>query len=309
MNESSRWVRDGIAYGVLAHIFWGLIPLYFKNLDGVPAREILAHRVVWSALLLAGLVTLSGRWGDMRRAYADPFTRTRLALSTAFIGLNWYVYIYSVVSGQIVQAVLGYFILPMVNVALAIIIFGERPRPLQWFALALASVGVAVLVYSVGVFPWIAITLAVSFSSYGAIRKTTPVDGIVGLTVETAYLTPLALAFLVYWATEGRLGFGRDGWRADLLIAFSGVATTLPLICYTQAVRRLNFTTIGFLQFVSPSIALLFAVFRYNEAFTADHAKSYGFIWAGLAVFVADAVFHTRRTRRAVRSIPVPAAS
>jgi chloramphenicol-sensitive protein RarD len=286
----------GLLYGIAAYAIWGVIPLYFKAVESIPAFELLMHRIVWSAVLLVLLLTLTGRWGTFQTAITQRKTLTRLLCSTLFIGCNWYVFIYSVVSHQTVQGSLGYFILPLVNVAFGMVIFHERLRQLQGVALGLAGLGVVILVIWSGVFPWISLILAVSFTIYGVLRKSTPVDPLVGLSIETLLLTPFALAMLLYWGNLGTLHFTSQGWELDLLILFSGLVTTVPLICYGQAVKRLQLITIGFLQYISPSIALMIAIFAFREPFSLAQQVSFGLIWVGLLLFTLDAAGVGRRS-------------
>lgn len=295
MHDSRSQTRIGLLYGVAAYGIWGVIPLYFKAVDRVPARELLAHRIVWSALLLLVLLTMMGKWGAFRRAIASRRTLGRLLMSTVFIACNWYMFIYSVVSGQAVQGALGYFILPLVNVAFGMLFFREKLRRLQSTALACAAIGVLVLIVWKEIFPGIALTLAFSFTFYGVIRKSTPVDAIVGLSIETLLLTPIAMGFLVWLRSDNELRFLSGTGVETTLILLSGVITTIPLICYAEAVRRLKLITIGFLQYISPSIALLIAVLRFNEPFDLGQQICFGLIWIALLLFTVDAVRHSNR--------------
>jgi chloramphenicol-sensitive protein RarD len=289
-GSAEKALRAGLLYGLAAYILWGLVPLYFKSVGKVPPSEILAQRIVWSALLLLALLATTGRLSSLAAAFCSRRALGMLALSTLFIATNWYVFIYSVVTNQILRGSLGYFILPIVNVAIGTVFFHERMRPLQWVALACAAAGVCVLIVWLGLLPWIALTLALTFSVYGVIRKHAPVEGTVGLAVETLLLAPLALGFLLIWNDQGRLVFGQSGWEIDTLIILSGLVTTVPLIFFAQAVRRLRIVTIGFMQYISPSLAFLIAVFFYGEPFSREYQAGYSLIWCGLAVFVWDAL-------------------
>ena len=292
--------RIGLLYGLGAYVLWGLVPLYFKNVQAVPPREMLAHRIVWSALLLSILLAIAGKLKQLAAVFRSRHALTFLLLSTIFIASNWYVFIYSVLTGQILQGSLGYFILPLVNVAVGTIFFGERMRFPQWIALCFAIVGVLVLIFWLGLFPWIALTLAFSFSAYGILRKHAPVESTVGLTVETLILTPLALGCLLMWGASGTLAFGHGNRDIDVLIALSGIVTTIPLILFGQAVQRLRIVTIGFLQYISPSLAFLIAVLHYDETFPPAYQVGYGMIWCGLAVFVGDAIWRARRPKEEI---------
>ena len=303
MGESTdSAARSGLLYGVAAYGLWGLMPLYFSAVP-VSSQEMLAQRIVWSAFLLAAVLTAFSRWKVFAACLARRRTAALLGLSTLLIGLNWYAFIYGVMTRQTLQTSLGYFILPLVNVAIGMIFFGERLRTAQAVAITLATCGVVVLVAANGAVPWIALCLAFSFSLYGVIRKQVPVDGVTGLSVETFLLTPIALAFLALWATEGQLGLGAIDRGTDAMIVLSGLATTVPLVCFAQAVRRLRLVTIGFLQYLSPTIAFLVAVLALGEEFTPAHQKSFALIWAGLAVFVFDALRSATR-RGESRELP-----
>lgn len=297
--------RAGLLYALGAYGLWGLVPLYFKNV-ACPPQEIVAHRVLWSGLFLALVLTALGRWRDVAAAVRARRTVLMLLASAYLVAANWYVYVYATTSGQITQASLGYFILPLVNVFAGIALFGERLRGPQAVALAIAAAGVVYLTVGIGTFPWISLTLAVSFAVYGIVRKVVPVDGVVGLFVETALLAPTATIFLVVWERAGVLRFGHVGRELDGLIAVSGVVTTLPLVCFAQAVRRVSLVTIGVIQYLSPTLQLVVAVLVYDEAFDADRQISFGLIWIGLAVYVADAVRVAARRRARPAEEPVP---
>jgi chloramphenicol-sensitive protein RarD len=295
VDGSTSQTRIGFLYGLAAYGWWGLVPFYFDAVSQIPSQEVLAHRIVWSALLLILVITGLRQWPTFIRCAQSRETMIRLMLSTTLIGCNWYVYIYSVLSKQALQGSLGYFILPLVNVGVGLLFFGEKLRPAQVVALVLASLGVAVQIIQLGVFPWIALTLAFSFCFYGVVRKQTPVDAIVGLTIETLLLTPISLFVIGIWAVNGELVFAHRTFWLDGLVILSGVVTTVPLICFSQAMRRLPLITMGFLQYISPTIAFFIAVLYLGESFTPTHQISFAFIWAGLAVFVIDAIRATRK--------------
>ena len=294
-------VRTGLIYGLAAYGIWGIVPVYFKLVGAIPPRELLAHRIVWSALFLLGLLAITGKL----RAFANVFSNRRalgmLALSTMFIAGNWYVFIYSVMTNQILQGSLGYFILPLVNVAFGTLFFGEKMRPPQWAALIFATGGVLVLILWLGIVPWIPLTLAFSFSIYGIIRKHAPVEGTVGLTVETVLLSPIALTCLLFWANNDGLVFGNTDGTLDAMVVLSGLITSVPLIFFAKAVQRLRLVTIGFLQYISPTLAFSIAVLVYHEPFPLPYQVGYGLIWCGLAIFVGEALYRGWRSRRPLR--------
>jgi chloramphenicol-sensitive protein RarD len=292
--DQQRDARQGILYGLAAYGWWGLVPLYFKVLtDKVPPLEVFAHRIVWSVLLLAALLALLRRWADLGRCLRTPRLRHALLLTTLLIATNWYMYIYGVSDQQVVQTSLGYFITPLVNVVLGVCLLGERLRRLQWLAVGLAAGGVTLLTVAGGALPWIALSIALSFGFYGLLRKTLPVDGLTGLSVETLFLLPAAAGYLVYLGLAGELTLGRDAVLDGYLLA-SGVVTAVPLLCFGQAARRLRLTTLSFLQYLSPSLQLLIAVAVFHEAFPPVKQASFACIWLALAVFSADSVLTLR---------------
>jgi chloramphenicol-sensitive protein RarD len=296
--------RTGLLYAVAAYTMWGLVPLYFKSVE-CPPKEIVAHRVLWSAAFLAAVLTSFGRWRDVWAAFRSRKTVLMLFVSAYLVAGNWYVYVYATDSGQITQASLGYFILPLVNVSAGIAFFGDRLRPAQAVALLIAAAGVVYLAVGLGELPWISLTLAVSFAVYGIVRKIVPVDGLVGLSVETVLLAPTAIVLLLVWESAGQVVFGHRDRQLDALIALSGVVTTVPLICFAQAVRRVSLVTVGVVQYLSPSLQLLVAVLVYGEPFATRHQVSFGLIWTGLAIYVADGVRAAAR-RRAEGPPPEP---
>ncbi|MBI3410324.1 MAG: EamA family transporter RarD [Planctomycetes bacterium] len=301
--------REGMIYALVAYGSWGLVPLYFVALrDVVPAAEILAQRVVWSLVFLALLIALSHRWQSLWLALRTPWVRWNLILSALLVGCNWYLYITAVVSHQVAQGALGYFINPLVNVLLGMLFFRERLRPLQWVALAAACTGVVLLTVNAGEFPGLALALAFSFGFYALVRKKLPVDGLIGLSAETLFLWPLAGAYLVYLHASARASLGADSLRLDLLLMGSGVVTAVPLLCFGQATQRLPLSTLGFLQYLSPSLQFLLAVLVLGEDFDAERLLSFGFIWAGLAVFTVDSIRSHRLSRAPKVEEPTPLA-
>lgn len=291
---SAGTTRAGLLYGLAAYGWWGLVPLYFKAIDRIPPLEILAQRIVWSMLFLAVLLRAVGRWNEVKRCFHRPMIWTFLA-TTLLIAANWYVFILSVERKQVVQTSLGYFITPLMNVGLGMFFFRERLRRLQWLALTLAVAGVLIFALAHHELPWLALSLAGSFGLYGLLRKTLPVDGLIGLSVESLLLLPVAGGYLL-WQLEHQ-ALGQYGWQFDVLLLFSGVVTAVPLMCFAQAVRRLPLTTVGFLQYLSPSLSFLLAVLVFQEPFEDIKWVSFAFIWTALAIFSVDAVRTYRRTR------------
>jgi chloramphenicol-sensitive protein RarD len=280
--------RRGLLYGVAAYGMWGLIPIYFKAVSSVPALEVLAHRVVWSAAMLLLFVIVRGRAQEAGGVLRDRRTLVTLLLSTALIATNWFLFIWAVAHDRILEASLGYFINPLVNVLLGTVFLGERLSPSARVAVVLAAVGVAIQVVIVGAPPWIALTLAFSFGLYGLLRKTARVGSVIGLTIETSLLAPIAVGFLVWVERSGALSFGSHDLRTDVLLLLAGAVTALPLLFFTGAARRLPLATLGFLQYLAPTGQFLLAVLAYGEPLTAAHLATFGCIWTALAVFTRD---------------------
>jgi chloramphenicol-sensitive protein RarD len=280
--------RSGLLYAGSAFFIWGIVPVYFARLRAVSALEIIAHRLVWSTVFLAGLLALTRGFRELRVVLARPRTLAMLALTAALVGINWLTFVWSVNAGRLLDASLGYFITPQVNVLLGFLFLGERLRRTQWVALLLAAAGVLNQVWQLGQLPWIALVLALSFGSYGLFRKRIPVDPITGLLVETALGTPLALAYLVYLARAGSLQFGRLGWQMDAMLMFLGVVTAVPLMLFTAGAQRLRLVTIGFLQYLPPSMTFVLASAVYGEPLGRARVLTFVFIWAGILLYAAD---------------------
>jgi chloramphenicol-sensitive protein RarD len=279
--------------GAAAYGMWGLIPLYFKAVHEVAPLELLAHRATWSFVVLAVLVYAVGRWGELWEELRSPKLLAMLALSSLAIAANWLLFIYAVVSGQVLQSSLGYFINPLVNVLLGVTFLGERLRPYQVVSIAMAAVGVVVLAAMVGSVPCLALALALTFGLYGLLRKIMPVDGLVSLTVETALMTPFALAYLGYLSEAATATAG--GSRLMGLLLLSGPVTTVPLLFFGVAARRLRLSTMGILQYLSPSLQFLLAVAVFHEPFSPAKLLSFALIWTAIGIYTADSLRAMRR--------------
>jgi chloramphenicol-sensitive protein RarD len=287
--------RAGTVAAVLAFFLWGLFPLYWKMLAAVPAVEVVAHRTAWGFLTVAAWVTLRGRWTDAGTVASRPGTIARLAGSAVLIAVNWLLYVWAVVHDHVVEASLGYFINPLVNVLLGVLVLAQR------LAVALAAAGVAVLTVGHGRLPWIALALAVSFGLYGLARKTVGADAVVGLLWETGLMAPLAAAWLVSLEARGIGAFGPAQPGPSALLALGGAVTAVPLVLFAQGARSLPLSTVGLLQYLSPSIQFLLAVLVFREPFTPAHAAAFACIWAALAVLTWDLRRRLRLERRAAR--------
>jgi chloramphenicol-sensitive protein RarD len=300
LATSSPNARRGFAFALAAYAAWGVFPLYFRALRAVDAPEILAHRVAWSAVFLAALVTAQRRWKEYARAFGSLRSVGIYALSTALVTINWLLYIWAVVTGHVLDASLGYFMNPLVNVLLGALFLRETLRRRQAMAVGLAALGVILLVLSVGRFPWLALSLAFSFGGYGLVRKRAAIDPIVGLLVETSLITPLAAGLIALRAWAGTGGLGRDVTTTVLLL-LAGVITAVPLIWYAHGIRKLRLATMGLIQFLTPTVQFLFAVILFREPFTSAHAISFSCIWAALAVYLGDTIFGARPAKSVVQ--------
>jgi chloramphenicol-sensitive protein RarD len=299
--------RQGLLYGLLAYGWWGLIPLYFKTVDHIPPLEVLAHRVVWSCAILTLVITISRRWSSFRRALSDRRALATLAVTTLLIATNWFTYIYAIGSGNVLQASLGYFITPLANVLLGVVFLQERIGRLQILAVAIAVVGVVTLALLGGAFPWIAMTLAVSFSFYGLLRKTVAVDGLVGLFIETLFLLPPALGAIAVLTFAGQGAFRLDTPGVDGLLILGGVVTTIPLLSFAAAARRLRLSTLGFLQYLAPTIQFLLAIVAFGEPFSRWQIASFGCIWMAIALYTLDSLVPYLRAQALFGSaVPTP---
>ena len=287
--------RKGVAYGVAAYGMWGLFPIYFKALSGIPALEVLAHRIVWSVVLLVPLVLVRGQWTELRRVISSKKTLATLILTTVLIAINWYLFIWAIAHDRVLEASLGYFINPLINVMLGMIFLGEKLSRPAAVAVVLAGLGVSVQVVMVGELPWIALTLAFSFGLYGLLRKTAAVGAVVGLTVETSILMLPAALYLAWARRTGGLYLGSGDLSTDVLLVLAGAVTAAPLLCFTSAARLLPLTTLGFLQYIAPSGHFLLAVLAYGEVLTTGRIITFVCIWLALAIFTTDQIRRSKK--------------
>ncbi len=287
-SSGSKNSLIGTLYAVSAFLAWGVLPLYWKQLQEVPALQIMLGRIVWSLLFLLVVITLRKRWPEFRGLFRERKLLLGLCSSSLLIAANWLTYIWAVNAEYIVESSLGYYMNPLITVLLGILVLKERPRCWQILAMLLALVGVLNSIIRLGSFPWIAITLALTFALYGLIRKLLAVESLLGLAVETALLTPIALLILGKDAWNGELAFGGD-WPRDLLLIGSGVVTALPLLCFASGTRRLPLSSVGFLQYLAPSCQLLIGIQVYHEPFPREQQITFGFIWIALLMYSVDA--------------------
>lgn len=286
-----------------AFCIWGLAPLYFRAIGSVPPFEIVAHRVLWSALFLAVLIALlpfAGGFGRVRSVLAQPKLLGLLTITALLTSSNWLVFIWAVDAERLLEASLGYFINPLVSVALGAIFLGERLRPLQAAAVAIAFAGVGWRVWQLGTLPWIALFLAGTFGLYGLLRKRAPIEAASGLFIETLLVAPLALGWLAWLAYRGDFSFG-SGAHTDWLLPLSGIITAVPLMLFAIGARRLPLATVGFLQYLAPSINFIIAVWLFREPFDAAQFIGFLLIWTALAIYSAD-MLHAARGRHAAET-------
>jgi len=300
--------RAGIAAGLTAYVLWGLFPLYFPLLQPAGGVEIVAHRVLWSLLSIAVLLTVLRRWSVVRAVVADRRALGVLAVAAVLIAANWTIFVVAVNAGHVVETSLGYFINPLVSVLLGVLVFRERLRVLQWTAVGIAAVAVLVLTIDYGRPPWIALSLAVSFGSYGLMKKLVRVDAAPGLFVETALVAVPAAVFLGVLHVQGQGSFAAHGAGHALLLVSSGTATAIPLLLFAAATRRIPLSTVGLLQYVTPLMQLAVGVFVDHEPMPPARLAGFAVVWLALGVFTVDSLRTARggaRDRRAAAAVPV----
>ncbi|WP_318373437.1 EamA family transporter RarD [Enterobacter sp.] len=294
----AKQTRQGVLLALAAYFIWGIAPAYFKLIDFVPASEILTHRIIWSFFFMVALISVSRQWSQLKKLLSQPKKILLLALSAVLVGGNWLLFIWSVNNHHLLEASLGYFINPLVNILLGMIFLGERFRRMQWLAVLLAGCGVLVQLWTFGSLPIIALGLAFSFAFYGLVRKKIAVDAQIGMLIETLWLLPVAAIWLFGIADTATSHMMQNPWSLNLLLMAAGVVTTIPLLCFTGAATRLRLSTLGFFQYIGPTLMFLLAVLFYGEVPGADKMVTFGFIWVALAVFVMDALYTQRRVRK-----------
>jgi chloramphenicol-sensitive protein RarD len=293
-KASARDAQSGLIVGLVCYLLWGFLPVLFYVLKDVGSVTIVAHRVVWSLLLVGAILLIRSRMSEVAAALRDPQTLRSMAISTALLSVNWLIFVWAVEQNQLLEASFGYFINPLVNVAIGMMLLGERQNKWQWAAIAVAAIAIVVQAVGIGRFPWIAVSLALTFGFYGYFRKTAKVGSASGLFVETLILVPLALAYLGYDIVRNGTGIYADPTHVILLL-LTGPATAAPLLMFAYAVQRLRLTTIGMLQYLSPSIAFLLAILAFGEPINPVRLLSFALIWLSLAIYSADSFM--RRSR------------
>ncbi|MEM7769844.1 MAG: EamA family transporter RarD [Cyanobacteria bacterium P01_E01_bin.6] len=288
----------GFLFAVLAYGSWGLLPIYWKLFGTIPAVEVLSHRMIWSMVFLLGVLFLQKRLPELAAVWASKKTLRFLIASACLLAMNWGLYIYGVNTDRVVETSLGYYINPLLTVMLGMIFLKERLNRTQWFAVGLAALGVINFIVDFGQVPWIALGLAFTFGLYGLLRKIVAIAPMVGLAVETIVLAPLMLVFVTYWQLTG---YGHLTTSSYTLLIFigAGVVTSMPLLWFNNAAKRLRLSTMGFFQYIAPSLQLILGVFLYAEPFTRTHAVTFACIWTALAIYSANSFAMTRQASSA----------
>ena len=291
-------MSTGIWYALGAYALWGLFPVYWKWLQHVPALQLIGHRIGWSFILLMLVIFTTKQWTKFRSTLTWRVLGVYL-LAGLLLSANWLVYVWGVNSGYIVETSLGYFINPLLSVVLGLIFLHERLRPAQWFPIGLAALGVIYLTRTYGSLPWIALSLAFTFGLYGLVKKISPLGSLYGLTLETGLIFLPALGYLVYVESAGQGAFGHTGVVSDLLMIGAGAVTTIPLLMFASAARRIPLTMVGIMQYIAPTIQFLIGVFVYKEAFTTTKLIGFSMVWIALIIFWAESLL-VRKAQRAV---------
>lgn len=291
-------MHKGIWYAVGAYLSWGFFPVYFKWLRHVPALQLIGHRIVWSCLMLLGILLLTRQWAAFRAAIVKPRVIRIYLIAAILIGINWVVFVWAINANFIIEISLGYFISPIVNVLMGIIFLRERLRSWQWVSIAAAIAGMLYLAFAYGSVPWIAMTLALSFGVYGLVKKAAPLGSLNGLTLETAILFLPALCYLLYSGGSGQGAFLHNGAVADALLVGSGLVTAVPLLLFASASQRIPLWQLGILQYIAPTLQFILGTVVYKEPFTHAQLGGFGLIWAALIIFGVEGVL-TGRARAA----------
>jgi chloramphenicol-sensitive protein RarD len=287
----------GTLSAIAAYTLWGVLPIYWKSVQAVPPLEVICHRTVWTFSFVVLLLTWRRRWGWLGQAIRSRVTLVTFLGTASILALNWLVYIWAVDAGHVVDASLGYFINPLISVLLGVLFLGERLRFGQWMAIGLALGGVIFLTLGHGTFPWIALTLAITFGLYGLLRKTAPLGAIEGLAMETAILSLPALAYLIHGEMGRTASFGHSGTMTNTLLALSGIVTALPLLLFAYAARRVTLTTVGILQYIAPTLQFLVGVLMYGETFTETRMVGFGAVWVALLIYSMEGVLEGKRRK------------
>ncbi len=294
MSATNKDVRDGVVAGLLAYFLWGFLPVYFKIVGSVSPLEVMSHRVLWAVPFGAIIIAFRSQWREVGRALTHRSMLGWLSVSATLIGVNWFIYIWAIQDNRIFETSLGYYINPLSNMLVGVLFFGERLRRFQGLAVALAATGVLILTIKGGQVPWVSLALAVSFTAYTVIRKKVVIGGMPGLFIETILLAPFALAWFTWIGVNGQAVFANGDVRMSLWLVMAGPATALPLLFFALAARRLPLTTIGFMQFLAPSMQFVTGIY-YGEVLTTAHLICFACIWVAVIIFSYDAIRYGRK--------------
>jgi chloramphenicol-sensitive protein RarD len=278
-------MNKGILYGIGAYLLWGIFPIYWKFLHEVNAVQVISHRIVWSFVVLLIYIFVTKQWQEFRGLAFNAKTVAIYAIAGVLLSINWLIYVWGVNAGFVVETSLGYFINPLLSVLMGVIFLRERLRTVQWIPVILATVGVLYLTWAYHRLPWIALSLAFSFASYGLIKKLAPLGSLYGLTLETGIVFPIALAYLIVVAMNGSGAFLHTGVQVDLFLAASGVVTTIPLLMFASAAKQIPLTMVGLLQYIAPTMQFLLGIFLYKEPFSHSQLIGFGIVWIALVIF------------------------
>lgn len=303
-NNISSEKNIGFIYGLFAFIIWGLLPLYWKLLDQVSALEILVHRIFWCFIFILSLLIFTKKINELKNILINKKLLCLTFLSSIILSLNWFTFIWGVNSGYIVEVSLGYYINPLIVIFMGIIILKEKCSFIEYISLGLAFIGVCIMTFQYGRIPWIALALAFSFAIYGLMKKLVKLEATLALAIETATVTPIALGFIIFKHLQGTGNILSGSILTTLLLIFSGLATGLPLLLFAKGTQKSNLSTIGFLQYIAPTINLFIGVFIFKEAFTYGHLLSFGFIWAALIIYSMSIVINANSMKDTYKKVP-----
>lgn len=300
--DESKEQKKGAVYTALGFLIWGTFPIYFKSLQSVGPLETLCHRIIWTVPFTALLLSLNKEWPYLKRAVKTGGVLITLFATSILIAVSWGVFIYAVTTGRVLECSIGYFMNPLVMVLMGTVLLREKLRPMQKAAIVLAGTGTFILTIGYGSLPWISLVLSLSFCLYGFLRKTVRIESTPGLFVETVLLSPPAILYMLYLMYGHKQAIGTAGTQITLLLLAAGIVNSMPLLLFTSGARRIQYTTVGLLQYIVPTSHFLLAVFAYGERFTGIHALTFAFIWSGLAIFIVDTLRIQRSLHLAGRS-------
>ena len=287
----------GFIYGLLAFITWGFLPLYWKMLSQIPASETLAHRVLWSFILVTGIIVMLKKLGSLKQYLLDRKKLAIIAICSLLISINWFIFIWAVNSNQVIEVSMGYYILPLVSVFLGVVFLKEKITLWQCLAVSMALIGILIITVEYGRIPWIALVLAVTFGLYGLAKKLLKAEPLLGLALETAIITPIAIGYIIFIQLQGAgtLVLGEGTLTVTLLLIGAGVATAMPLLWFAESAKRIELSTIGFMEYIAPTITLLLGIFVFQENFSSTHFISFSFIWIAIAIYTVSKYLSFRK--------------